>query len=205
RNFNKKIGSIQPRGEVGLLYEVLRKKGLELYCDFTPLGYFHQDLAILKWFSDQGEKIDFDFLIFYEYDMLTTKPISELYGKYTSYDASFATYHKPSLSWYWYKRPLGSLKSMHEWLRKYGQDLTLYAGLFAGHMVSRKVLTKLKEMKLPFAFCEMRWPTVITQLGYSCKNLDFPMMGYGNPKSSNMIKKNVNLGIFHPIRGDVDL
>lgn len=205
RNFNRKIRSPLPKKEIDLLHKTLHKKDLTLYCDFTPLGYFHQDLAILEWFSDQGRKIDFDFLIFYEYDMLTTKRISEIYGKYTSYDASFANYSKSSPAWYWHKRPLGSLKSMRKWLEKHGQDLTIYTGLFAGHIVSREILVELEKMKLPFAFCEGRWPTVITQLGYSCKDLDFPMMGYGSPKPLSIIRRNLDLGIFHPVGEDVDL
>jgi len=91
--------------------EALRRIGMELYCDFTPMGYYNQDWAILNWFSSEGRNLDFDFLVFYEYDMFATRTIESLYGKYTHYDAGFVDYGEAPPAWYRYRNPPDAKKS----------------------------------------------------------------------------------------------
>jgi len=81
--------------------------------------------------------------------MFTTKPLENLYNEYTNYDAGFVNYGRPDLSWKWYNKPPGARKTLIEWLRRQGLKPLLYRGLFAGHMVSRKVLESLYKVRLP--------------------------------------------------------
>ncbi|MCS7120841.1 MAG: hypothetical protein RMJ07_06840 [Nitrososphaerota archaeon] len=202
---NKKLESFRRKSEIDKVRNALEEICLSLYCDYTPLGYYNLDLAIRNWFSVEGNNLDFDFLIFFEYDMYATKPIAHLYAKYTTYDAGFVGYGKVDSSWYWYNRPPGARKSIISWLVKRGLKPYLYCGVFAGHMVSREVLTCLEKTPLPYGFCEMRWPSIIAGLGFKCTNLNFPMVRYGRPIHKSEIIANERLGLFHPVYEDIDL
>lgn len=199
RIVNEKVESVRRRPEIDVVRDALRKISMELYCDFTPMGYFNQDLAILNWFSSRGKNLDFDFLVFFEYDMFATKEIESLYGKYTHYDAGFVNYRKAPTSWYWYRNPPGAKKSVIRWLKQRNSSPILYGGLFPGHMVSQEVLKKLEKVRLPYGFCEIRLPSVLTGLGFSCARLDFPMVRYGVPLSKSDVEANLSLGLFHPV------
>jgi len=59
-------------------------------------------------------------------------------------------------------------------------------------------------VKLPYAFCEMRLPSVLTGLGFSCARLDFPMVRYRPPLSKSDIETNPSFGLFHPVYDDFD-
>jgi hypothetical protein len=196
---NKNVESFRRKKEINFICNTLQSFGANLYCDYTPMGYFNQDLAILNWFSSEGKNLDFDFLIFFEYDMFATKTIESLYSKYTNYDAGFVNYGEAKSPWYWYGNPPGARESILQWLENRGLRPRLYRGLFAGHMVSREVLMCLKKTSLPHGFCEMRWPSVITGMGFQCANLDFPMVRYGNLISKSDIIANRRLGLFHPV------
>jgi hypothetical protein len=200
---NKRIKPFR-RGEINLLKKTLKKEGLNLYCDYTPMGYYNQDLAIINWYSSEGKYYDFDFLIFFEYDMFATKTIENLYKKYTNYDAGFIDYSNPSPSWYWYSKPPGARKALIKWLRDRGLKPKLYRCFFPGNMISRKVLENIEKIQLPYEFCEMRWPTVITGLGFKCVRLNFPMVRYKNPINKVDILEKKELGLFHPVYEDVD-
>ena len=208
RAFHERNGSTISTDRIRYLHRELRSKGLTLYCDYTPFGDFHQDLAVLRWFHTEGKNIDFDFLIFHEYDMITARPVSRIYERYLGYDACFVDFGFINPGWSWYDKPRGSIRSMQKWLKKNGERQEIFHGLFAGHIVSRKVLTRLENehSAMPFAFCEVRWPTIISDLGFRCQPLDFPMVNAGDrPKSLQSIIDRMNLGIFHPVREDFDL
>lgn len=200
---NKNLESIRQKNAINAVREALHREG-NLYCDFTPMGYFNQDLAILSWFSSEGVNLDFDHLIFYEYDMFTTKPIEKLYSEYASYDAGFVNYGEVTPSWYWYANPPGAKESILRWLKNHKLKPQLYKGLFAGHIVSRRVLKCLEKTPLPFGFCELRWPSIISGLGFRCVQLSFPMVRYGEPVKKSEIIKNERLGIFHPVYENLD-
>jgi len=199
RIINEKVESVRRKAEIGVVRDALHRISMKLYCDFTPMGYFNQDLAILNWFSSEGKNLDFDFLVFFEYDMFATKTIESLYGKYTHYDAGFVNYHEAHPSWYWYRNPPGAKKSIIGWLKQRNLSPILYGGLFPGHMVSHEVLTKLEKARLPYGFCEIRLPSVLTGLGFSCVSLDFPLVRYGVPLSKSDVEANSGLGLFHPV------
>jgi len=202
---NKIVESFRRKTEFDIARGVTHKNGLNLFLDFTPMGYFNLDLAIMRWFSSKGKDFDFDFIVFFEYDMFATKTIESLYERYTVYDAAFINYCEAPSSWYWYRNPRGALESVRSWLKDRGLNATLYACLFCGNIVSRQVLEKLEKMQLPYSHCEMRWPTIITNLGFSCGRLDFPMADrYKRPVSRSFIEKNPSYGIFHPVYEDFD-
>jgi len=197
---NRRLDPICRNTEIKLVQKTVKNLGINyLYCDYTPLGYFNQDIAILNWFSTEGEKFDFDYLIFFEWDMFATKPIKHLYSKYTSYDAGFVRFEEATPSWYWYNKPPGARKALLNWLRDNKLKIKLYRGLFVGHIISRKVLERLKGISLPYGFCEMRWPSIIAGIGYKCVRLDFPMVKFGKPIRKAEVIANKELGLFHPV------
>ncbi|MEM2294206.1 MAG: hypothetical protein QXX94_08135 [Candidatus Bathyarchaeia archaeon] len=205
KTINERVESLCMRREIEALQRLLQRMGLSLYCDYTPMGYYNLDLVILNWFSSIGKNIDFDFLIFFEHDMFATKSLESLYNKYVDYDAGFVNYGKPDASWKWYNRPPGARRSLIEWLKKRRLKPVLYRGLFAGHMVSRRVLERLSGMRLPYGFCEMRWPTIVTAMGFKCVRLNFPMVRYGIPVRRDDIIANREMGIFHPVYEDINI
>lgn len=204
RVVNEKVESVRRKAEIDVVRDALHRIGMKLYCDFTPMGYFNQDLAILNWFSSEGKNLDFDFLVFFEYDMFATRTIESLYGRYTHYDAGFVNYCEARPSWYWYRNPPGAKESILRWLKHRNLKPVLYGGLFPGNMISRKVLTKLERMRLPYGFCEMRLPSVLTGLRFLCARLDFPMVRYRPQLSKSEVEANSSLGLFHPVYDDFD-
>jgi hypothetical protein len=120
RVINQRVESLRRHSELLALSKTLGFDGMTTYFDFTPMGDWNQDLAILNWFSAVGQSHDFEYLIFYEYDIHTTKTISSLYGPYTQYDAAFAHLRKATPSWHWYHFPPGSRIAMLRWLKKQG-------------------------------------------------------------------------------------
>lgn len=197
---NRRLDPVCRNAEIKFVRKILKKLGINyLYCDYTPLGYFNQDMAILNWFSSEGKNFDFDYLIFFEWDMFATKPIKHLYSEYVGYDAGFVRFGEVNPSWYWYRKPPGARKALLDWLRNNKLKPKLYRGLFAGHIISRRVLERLKGVSLPYGFCEMRWPSIIAGMGYKCVRLDFPMVKFGKPIKRAEVIANKELGLFHPV------
>ncbi|MEM0262259.1 MAG: hypothetical protein QXN17_06365, partial [Nitrososphaerota archaeon] len=91
------------------------------------MGWYNQDIAILNWFSQQGKNIDFEYLVFLEYDVYLTRPISDIYSEYTRYDAGFVNYKQATHEWVWYHRPHKARDFLKKWLQKHGLKTTLYA------------------------------------------------------------------------------
>ncbi len=109
------------------------------------MGVVNQDLAIVHWFSRWGKNLDFDRMVYFEYDLLVTKPVKSLYEKYEGFDAGFVDYRVAELDWYWYQNPAGAHQSLKKWLKQQGKPQTLTAGFFPAHMLSKKVLQKLAQ------------------------------------------------------------
>lgn len=193
---NKKSGPLYRSAQISSCKKMLNELNLNLFCDFTPSGWWNQDIAILNWYSTVGNALDFDYFIFFEYDMCATKPIDEIYGKYTQYDASFVQLHKVKPESYNYKYQME--ESVLKWLKKHGMAPNLYRVRFCGCMLSKEVLTELTKYRLPMTFCERRLPSIVAGLGFSMGKLDFPMVA-GIPLSETDLKKHSNLGIFHPV------
>ncbi|MEM2260630.1 MAG: hypothetical protein QXY65_06155 [Candidatus Methanomethylicaceae archaeon] len=204
--FNHKVESFRRKVEIKSLREILEKINLDLYCDYTPMGWYNQDLAILNWFSLYGRNIDFKYLIFIEYDMFLTKSICDIYSKYVNYDAGFVGYGRASPMWNWYYYPPKAVEFLKKRLKKQGLKTTLYKCFFPGNMVSREVLEELERVEYPhYGYCELRWPTVITALGFKCANLNFPMIRYRPYYKEVDILANKELGIFHPVIDDISI
>lgn len=200
----EKIESTRRKNEIESLRKFLHKHGFNLYCDYTPMGYYNLDLGIVNWFSSQGKNLDFDSLIFYEHDVFSSKSLEQLYSKYVEYDACFVHYEKISPEWYWYNYPPGGKASILRWLEKHGQGTELYRCLICLSIVSREVLAKLEKMSLPYGYCEMRYPSIINSLGFSCANLDFPMVKFRPSLSQQEIESNWEHGIFHPVYENIN-
>lgn len=198
-----KVEPLQHHNEIKYLYQEFKRRGMSFYYDCTPLGYYNQDIAILDWFLNYGQYLDFDYLIFNEYDLYINKTVEEIYNKYTSYDAGFVNYSRiESNSGWWFAHAPGyGRESLSKWLNKQGKKIILYQGFFPGCLLSRKVLEKLITIKIPHGFCELRLPTLISNLDFSCTKLDFPMVQFLKKHNIADIKENNN--IVHPVYGDL--
>jgi hypothetical protein len=202
----EKTESFRRRNEISKLKALLTKLGLTLHCDFTSFGKHNQDLAIINWFSTKGKFEDFDVAVYLEYDVITTKPISNLYHAYQEYDAGFCSYSLAPTYWYWYSHPKGALESIQRWLRERNRPPLPYWGFFPGNFLSRRVLQQLSEQRLPTkAFCELRLPTIISGLGFSVTRLKFPKIRLRPAYTKAEIIAAQEFGIFHPFYDDLNL
>ena len=178
----------------------------ELHVDYTPIALWNLDSGIMNWYKHVGKHSDFDYLIFYESDIYSTKPLDSLYQKYASlYDACFVDFEVPPREWHFNRFPLGSRRATIKWLKKKGLSTTIYRSIFAGAMISRRCLEKLSKLGLDFSgspYCqnEMRLPTVLSALGFRVGRLDFPFVRYRPEFQVNEIDANFEAGIFHPVK-----
>jgi hypothetical protein len=209
-NLNKKIVSLaKNRVITGMCAEIGRKGAPALFVDYTPKGYINLDHSIMSWFNDLGKQVEFDYLIFYESDIFTTNPLDVLYEKYAKlYDACFVDYGIVSRSWGFYDIPIGCRRATTRWLKQRMLPTTLYRGMFAGAMISRRCLERLRKLRIdfsgePYCHCEMRLPTILTALGFKCGRLDFPFIRYRPEWSWSEIVINEDAGIFHPVKKSV--
>jgi hypothetical protein len=177
-----------------------------LQVDFTPMALWNLDHSIMEWFNSSGSQFDFDYLIFYESDIFTTKPLDVLYQKYTElYDACFIDFEIASKNWRFYNFPPGCRRATMRWLTQRTLPTTLYRSIFAGALISRRCLERLRELRIDFSgvpYCqnEMRFPTMLTALGFRCGKLDFPFVRYRPEWSLSEIFANQDAGIFHPVK-----
>ena len=202
RFMNQKVETLRRGTELANLRGMLTQNEMSLYCDFTPWQWGNLDLSVIAWFAAQGRRLDFEHLVFLEYDVYTTKTISEIYGRYTSLDAAFVGLREASPDWHWYDNPPGARKTIVRWLGKRGLRPVLYRCLcMAASMLSKRTLEVLADLPLPsLCFCEMRLPTLLRALGFECEKLDFPMVRYRPVFSTNEIQRQPELGIFHPVK-----
>lgn len=204
---NKKIAAFTGHSRLTDLHNRVQSEGLQtLHADFTPMAYWNGDHAIMHWFNIYGKMLDFDYLIFYEPDIYTTKPLETVYGEYAeSYDACFKDYGEATQSWYFFNYPPGSNRATKRWLRQRKLPERLYRCIFGGNLVSRRALEKLEKLKIdfsgtPYCVAEMRLPTVLTAIGFRCGKLDFPFCRYRPMWSEEEIQSNEDAGIFHPLK-----
>ena len=180
-----------------------------LYVDFTPMALWNLDHSLMAWFNSSGKQFDFDYLIFYESDIFTTKPLDEMYEKYTKlYDACFVEFEIAGKNWFSYDYPPGCRRATMRWLKQRMLPTTLYRSMFAGALISRRCLERLRKLGIDFSgapYCqnEMRLPTMLTALGFKCGKLDFPFIRYRPEWSMNEIFVNEDAGIFHPVKRPV--
>ncbi len=206
-SINKQIGSITRNSSLTELRYKMEHEGFQnFHVDFTPKALFNGDHALMHWFNTVGKKLDFDYLIFYEPDIYTTKPLDEIYGEYTnSYDACFNEYGVANSSWSFCRCPPGCAQATKRWLKQRKLPTTLYRCIFGGSIISRAVFERLSELKIdfsgePYCFAEMRLATVITALGFKCGRLNFPFYRFRPVWSEKEIYSNAEAGIFHPVK-----
>ncbi len=192
--------------QIELHYKTKQECPQTLYADYTPLLLWNLDYVIMRWFNTLGKQLDFDYLIFYEFDIFTTKPLEEIYGNYAkSYDACFVDYSEATPNWYFYNFPPKCSQVMKRWLKRRRLSTNLYRSIFSGNLLSRSVLEKLRELDQTSSaefYCqsEMRLPTVLTNLGFKVSKLNFPFFRYRPIWSEEDICSNEKAGIFHPVK-----
>jgi hypothetical protein len=204
---NKKVGAFIGHSKLIELRNRVQQMGPQtLHVDFTPMVLYNCDYAIMHWFKISGKLLDFDYLIFYEFDIYTTKPLDTIYRMYAkSYDACFNEYGKSTQSWHFHNFPPSCSRATRRWLRQRKLPTTLYRSIFGGSLISRRVLERLEELEIdlsgaPYCIDEMRLPTVLTALGFRCGKLNFPFYRYRPVWSEEEIFSNEDAGIFHPVK-----
>jgi len=204
---NKKIITLARNSTLTEMRARIDHMGLQpLHVDFTPMALWNLDHTLMAWFNNSGKQFDFDYLIFYESDIFTTKPLDVMYEKYTElYDACFVDFEIATQSWHFYNFPLGCRRATMRWLKQRMLPTALYRSMFAGALISRRCLERLKELGIDFSgapYCqnEMRLPTMLTALGFRCGKLDFPFIRYRPDWHMNEIFANEDAGIFHPVK-----
>ncbi len=206
---NKSVESFRRRSELNTLRCFVNQLGLNLYCDFTPIGKINQDLAIINWFREDGQNLRFDYTVYFEYDMYATRTIADLYAPYLGFDAGFVDYRASEPDWMWFDLPSGARDSVTKWLKRHGAAPTIYRSFFPGHFLSRGVLKRLAaEKQMPNAFNEMRLASVVTGLGFKVARLDFPKVHVTIEETGILeseIRADSRFGIFHPVYGDFNL
>lgn len=210
---NKKLGLFIKKKKMNKIQDTLKQIGVQipLYADFTPIVAFNLDHVIMHWFNTYGKKLDFDYLIFYEFDIYTTKSLECIYNNYIKeYDACFKNYQVMTPYWYHSVLPPGTSLTIKRLLRQQNLSTTLYQCLFSGNILSRKVLKKLQELdinfsEMPNVYCELSMPTLITALGFKCSKLDFPFLKYRPVVSEKEIQSYEDKGIFHPVKSLISM
>jgi hypothetical protein len=207
RAINEKIITFAKSNKIAELRARTAHMGLQpLHVDFTPIALWNLDHSIVEWFNNSGKEFDFDYLIFYESDIFTTKPLAELYERYTNLcDAAFIKFGTAPRHWRFYNFPLGSRKATVRWLKQRTLPTTLYCSLFAGALLSRRCFEKLKKLRIdlsgaPYAQNEIRLPTILVALGFRVIKLNFPFVRYRPEWTQNEIFANQDAGIFHPVK-----
>lgn len=204
---NKKLGLFLKKNKIKKIQDELNQIGVQipLYADFTPIAIINLDNVIMRWFDTYGKQLDFDYLIFYEFDIYTTKSLESIYNNYIKeYDACFKDYHVMIPNFHSVFPPGASL-TIKRLLRQRKLPTTLYQCLFGGNILSRRILEKLQEMDikftdLPNVYCEIFMPTISTALGFKCGRLDFPLVRYRPVVSEKEIQSDEDKGIFHPVK-----
>jgi hypothetical protein len=207
---NKKILTLTRSNTLTEMGARINHMGLQsLYVDFTPMALWNLDHSIMKWFNSLGKQFDFDYLIFSESDIFTTKPLDTIYEKYTKlYDACFVDFEVAAPEWRFYNFPPGCRRATIKWLKQKMLPTTLYRSIFAGALISRRCLERLQQLRIDFSgapYCqnEMRLPTILSALGFRCGRLDFPFVRYRPEWSRNEILANADAGIFHPVKRSI--
>ena len=207
KELNSRVGPFIGNSKLKELDNSKKRENLQtIYADFTPMVYFNGDAAIMNWYKTAGKKLTFDYLIFYEFDMYTTKSISEIYEPYTKlFDACFKDYGKATPSWHFYNFPPGCRLATRKWLRDRKLKTNLFRCLFGGCLISHPILEKLSELNIdfqgePYCVPEMRFPTIITNIGFKCGKLDFPTFRFRPIWQEKEIYENEAFGIFHPVK-----
>ena len=207
KEINNRVGAFIGNSKLAELSNKARREGIQtIYADFTPMVYFNGDAAIMNWYKTAGKKLTFDYLIFYEFDIYTTKSLRQIYEPYAkSYDACFNDYKIATPSWHFYSYPPGCNLATRKWLKKRKLKTNLFRSLFGGCLISRAILEKLSDLNIdfsgePYCVAEMRFPTVITNLGFRCGKLDFPMCRFRPIWTETDIYGNENGAIFHPVK-----
>ncbi len=207
KEINYKVGSFTGNSTLTELRKISKRENIQtIYADYTPMVYFNGDSAIMNWFNTVGKALDFDYLIFYEFDMYTTKSLAQIYKPYLKlFDACFKNYEKATPSWYFYHYPPGCSSATRNWLRQRKLKTNLFRSLFGGSLISHSILEKLSDLKIdfsgePYCVAEMRFPTIITNLGFKIGKLDFPACRFRPIWQEKEIYKHEDAGIFHPVK-----
>jgi hypothetical protein len=207
KEINGKVGTLTGNSKLTELKNRARRENIQtIHADYTPMIYFNGDAAIMNWFNTAGKTLNFEYLIFYEFDMYTTKPLQQIYKPYLeSFDACFKDYEEATPSWHFYNYPPGCSSATRKWLRRRKLKTKLFRSLFGGCIISHSILKKLSDLNIdfsgePYCFAEMRLPTVITNLGFKCGKLDFPNCRFRPIWQEKEIYENEDGGIFHPVK-----
>jgi hypothetical protein len=204
---NEKITNIAKSDLITRANAQIKQMGFpSFFIDYTPMALWNLDHSIFQWFKNEGKNYDFDYLIFYESDIYTTKPLAEIYEKYAQrYDVCFSDFEVSTKDWHFYNFPPSCRRATIKWLKKKMLPTTIYKSIFAGALISRRCFEELSRRNIDFSgtpYCqnEMRLPTILSALGFRCGKLEFPYVRYRPEWSIGQINAHNEAGIFHPVK-----
>ncbi len=110
--------------------------------------WIHADVMVKEWFREIGHSLDFDFLYSYEYDILTLKPLIQLYPNIESDSIALSALtelNKVETAWDWTNSPARkpAWLEFKEYMRKtYGLEKQTYMCQGPGPLFPKKFLNK---------------------------------------------------------------
>lgn len=135
--------------------------------------WFHTDLMTKAWFKDFGHTLDFDFLYSYEYDLLTLKPLNEIYPDVDTNTLVLAAVTKlDDVEWTW--SWTGQENKRPNWLqfqaymqKTYGLERQKYVCLGPGPLLPRTFIEKFAaEPDVEWSHEEITLPAYAEVFGF---------------------------------------
>lgn len=147
----------------------------------------HTDLMLKEWYRQAGKGLDFDFVYSYEYDLLTLKPLAEIYPGIDDDTLALAACAEftPEIEgrWTWTSREdhKGDYQKFRQYLeRTYGIKRQKKVCLGPGPLLPKKFMEAWSKTEdVDFAHDELAYPAYAEALGF--KTVDHGMHpGFGN-------------------------
>ena len=148
----------------------------------------HTDLILKRWYRDVGRTIDFDFLFSYEYDLLTARPLLEIYPDIDQQTLALAACEPFTKEienrWSWTSRPdhRPNFLAFCEYMRgTYGLVRQKMVCLGPGPLLPRGFMEQWsKTDDIDYVNDEIAYPAYAEALGF--KTVDHGMHpGFGKP------------------------
>ncbi|HEY1121659.1 MAG TPA: hypothetical protein VGE67_08670 [Haloferula sp.] len=134
----------------------------ELAGNARRAAWRNADVSMMKWWERQGRHLQFDHVVFLEWDVLFAAPLGEVFppdGDFFCKDIK-----KPGDPWMWFNE----IGRLHEELRPHATGVAPLAVM----RISRAALDAMHQHPLREAlynldvFCELRFPTLAVASGY---------------------------------------
>jgi hypothetical protein len=142
--------------------------------------WLHSDLGARLWFKSVGHKVKFDRMHLIEWDLLTLKPLKQLYGNLSNNTVALTglkPLHLVEKSWYWttHEPYKSQWHQLLEWAKKeHRYKATPYSCLGPGASLPRTFLEHHAKINVPeLVHDELRLPLFSQIFGLKLKDTGF--------------------------------